>query len=561
MYTPDLTDAMYTKLQPGSDACIRLLHSSGTVGCAAPSVASVTGPITTASTTTAARDLPQGAVALVPAEQAGDFLLRCFQDSQLQERLSGVLIEHSESFSGWNEAPAAPYPAYAVHATQKDYPWNPSGLEISSLNFPFPIFQLDNISSPDAQLRAQYNKEDSQSATNIARMELTMEGSTNSSTCIAAHKCYPLGGNSIWSALPPIPPTQVSIPTDESKAPQPPPTIVVIAQIDSAGLFHKLIQGADSPLSGLIAMLAAAEVLGSLANGPAVVENYARRVIFLAVMGEPWDFMGSRRLLWEMEKGSSSVDGFSLDAIESLIEIGQVGKARRLGQSIASATPMGVQNENMTGTYQLYAHLEKAGPSAVAAAPLKSTLQSLGGSEVVLSNTSQVTPGLPPSTASSFLRQRPDIPAVVIEEFDTEFLNKPYHSQYDTVDRLDPEAIVSTAIFIARAVHALALGPTLGTSSNAPVLDVNITGVRETVGSLLGCLAEDSPGMGCPLVTNLMTPLDPGPAPHYVGILRTTTEGGYCVGCSMALLLIRGLVNCVKGKVAVVVAVNGAACQ
>lgn len=521
MNTLDLKNAMYTKLQPGSDACIRLLHSSGFVGCAAPSAALLSGPITTVSATTPVADIPQGAVALIPADQAGDFLLRCSTDTSLQQRLYGVLIEHSDEFPGWNEAPAAPYPSYATHATQRDYTWNPPGLGLTSLSFPFPIFQLDNVTSPNAQLRAQYNTETSNRAVNVARMELSMEGTGNSSACITAKTCYPLGGNSIWSALPPIAPSSPENNISNSS----PPIIVVVAQIDSTALFHRLIQAADSPLSGLIAMLAAAEILGSEANSAAVVEKYSRRVVFLAVMGEPWDFMGSRRLLWEMEQGSSSVDGLSLDAVEGLIEIGQIGKAQRQGQSIASAFPR--VNGNSSGTYQLYAHTEKTGAAAVAARPLQAALEavSFAGSEIVLSNASTTTPGLPPSTASSLLRQRPDLAAVVIEEFDTEFLNGPYHSQYDTVERIDPEAIVATAIFVARAVHALALGSELSTSLDAPVLEVNVTAVRESVGSLLGCLAEESPGMGCPLVTRLMSPLDPGPALHYVGILRTTTEG------------------------------------
>ena len=39
-------------------------------------------------------------------------------------------------------------------------------------------------------------------ALNIARMRLTMDASGNSSSCLAAQACLPLGGHSVAAALP-----------------------------------------------------------------------------------------------------------------------------------------------------------------------------------------------------------------------------------------------------------------------------------------------------------------------------------------------------------------------
>ena len=71
-------------------------------------------------------------------------------------------------------------------------------------------------------------------------------------------------------------------------------------------------QGAEAPLSGLVAMLAAAEALGNAS----AAGNYSRRLAFVALAGEPWGLMGSRRLLWQMHAGDPSVHGLRLDAVE-----------------------------------------------------------------------------------------------------------------------------------------------------------------------------------------------------------------------------------------------------
>ncbi len=71
-------------------------------------------------------------------------------------------------------------------------------------------------------------------------------------------------------------------------------------------------QGADSPLSGLVAMLAAAEALGRAGHAP----QYRRRLAFCALAGEPWGLMGSKRLLWELARRGNATAGLALDRID-----------------------------------------------------------------------------------------------------------------------------------------------------------------------------------------------------------------------------------------------------
>jgi hypothetical protein len=105
---------------------------------------------------TSSASLPQGAVALVTAVDAGSFLKHCLADSELKTRLGGVLIENSTTFPNWNAASPSPQAEYASYSNAT-YVWNPSGLGLINASFPFPIFQLDNVTSINARQRAEYN--------------------------------------------------------------------------------------------------------------------------------------------------------------------------------------------------------------------------------------------------------------------------------------------------------------------------------------------------------------------------------------------------------------------
>lgn len=67
-------------------------------------------------------------------------------------------------------------------------------------------------------------------------------------------------------------------------------------------------------MSGLAAMLAAAELL---ANHTEPVQ-FRRRIVFMALAGEPWGNMGSRRLLWEMSQHENSTQGLHLPNIDQV---------------------------------------------------------------------------------------------------------------------------------------------------------------------------------------------------------------------------------------------------
>jgi nicastrin len=97
---------------------------------------------------------------------------------------------------------------------------------------------------------------------------------------------------------------------------------------DRAALFEYLYdatQGADGPLSGLIAMLTALHALHSSATNTSSssssnsgFSSYSKRIVLLALAGEPWNYMGSRRLLFEAASGSNNTAGFNMSLVEQV---------------------------------------------------------------------------------------------------------------------------------------------------------------------------------------------------------------------------------------------------
>jgi len=70
-------------------------------------------------------------------------------------------------------------------------------------------------------------------------------------------------------------------------------------------------------------MLAAMSILSNAsaaaANAAPARDYYAaRQIVFVALAGEPWGYMGSRAFLWELERGGATVQGLDLALVDQV---------------------------------------------------------------------------------------------------------------------------------------------------------------------------------------------------------------------------------------------------
>ncbi|KAG0450445.1 hypothetical protein HPP92_026765 [Vanilla planifolia] len=322
-----------------------------------------------------------------------------------------------------------PLAEFAPHQNLS-FAWNPIGSGIMWNRHNFPVFLLPNESVQLLQEMAWKNEKNLNGHPSyVAEFDMVMQTTKietrNSASCLKEQSCLPLGGYSVWSALPPI-----SAPSFD-----PPKSILlVIASMDSASFFRDLSLGADSPMSGLIALLAAVDALSHVND----LSELRKQLVFAAFTGEAWGYLGSRRFLFELDMGTDSVKNLKSEMIEQVLEIGSVGKGIHQG----ATTFFAHSDKDTSSTKEILDALQKASVS-------------LGLDDVKVKKADTSNPGVPPSSLMPFLRKNYSIAAVALEDFDTSFTNKFYHSHLDNALNINSSSIAAAAILVARALYIL----------------------------------------------------------------------------------------------------------
>jgi nicastrin len=516
-----LEAALYTSSNDGSgtgadaDACVLLLHANGKVGCGEREK-NAKGPLLLVQESALhnARhyDLQNNVAVVVPAVDAGQLLIKLLtSNDSLPTTVGAVLIEFSESFPGWNPAQQNPLDEYKPEdfasgpgsVPNMTAVWNIAGLGLDNTSFPFAIFQLSNSTSSIARLRAQDNMnrlgqglDPSKHDFHFVDIDVRMDAA-NSTSCIADNTCLPLGGSSVFAALPPL---RHNASPDEK-------VILVVAQADAPpGLFHELAVGANAPLSGLVAVLAAARSLGRQIKRSSEL-SVRKQIVFAALRGESFGFMASRRLLWESYDFMSSSHFnhtrppliFKQDTIDTLIEVGSVGQSR----------------QTMRRETDLFAHAHKTGPEVIDAMQQAATADQDHLVRLGIRPSDRYS--VPPSSTWSFLRINKNTPAIVLTESDTLFADPAYASPWDR--NISVKAVATAAVLLARTLESLAFG------ANGPVREeIDGAVVEEDVAQLVDCLVVSGLEK-CELSQQMMTLHREPTKSHYLGILRTVAKG------------------------------------
>ncbi|EFJ51228.1 hypothetical protein VOLCADRAFT_103599 [Volvox carteri f. nagariensis] len=492
-----LKGAMYVELTDNR-ACVKLMTSSGPQGCEAPNEELVTAPLVHR------KDLwipyKGKRVVVVPAAEVSTLLSLLLSDSELHSRVAGVLVDPTAGRPAhYSTAAKFPSAEYALY-DNRSYPWNPFGAGFNRQFFGFPMYMLTSSMANEAARRASYNADNEfKGGRHVARFEVPMSAKGNSVQCITEQTCLPVGSYGVWTALP-------ALPDPSYNTTSPRPITLLVAQMDSNALFHELSRGAGTSVSGLISALVALTLLAT-ANDTA---SYSRQLAFVALPGEAFDYMGSKRLLYEMNLNSTFVQGLRLDLIDQVVEVGQIGAAWNPATNTSTFylhTQKGDKYGNTTA-------LVEAATAAAAAPSTNTSSNSSEPSRIRVQQASPDTPGIPPSSLMAFLRVKSSLSGLLVADFDTAFKNPYYQSEFDdgtnTIGAMlevcvCAAAIVDASLLLARTLHSLAIGNTAA-STNITTSNTTLFTDRALAINLVYCLMTQSPGLQCPLASELMTP-------------------------------------------------------
>uniref|UniRef100_A0A3P8TRQ4 Nicastrin n=1 Tax=Amphiprion percula TaxID=161767 RepID=A0A3P8TRQ4_AMPPE len=399
--------------------------------------------------------------------------------------------------------------------------WNPLGNGLSYEEYDFPIFSLkdDNDTQVIRQCYLNHNQAVNGSSPRypLCAMQLYshMSAVTDTATCMRRNDinfsispemvCDPLGDFNVWASTRPLNNTEKGHKMWEK-------VVIAAARLDSRSFFFDVAPGAESGASGFITLLAAAHALRNVTQ-----EAQPNRTIFYTFFqGETFDYIGSSRMVYDMENNQFTVD---LDNVHSVLEIGQVGLH---GESRLWLHSDPVSRRNSSVNEEVRKLIENL---QSAAAGLGFTVGEAGFSQP-----------LPPSSFQRFLRAR-QIPGVVIENHQLNFTNRYYESMYDNAEYLNvsyppnltPEeqlefvtdtakALTEVATMVARALYVQA-----GGEENQ---QDNINADRQIVSQMLyGFLVRSNNSWFQQLIpSDLTSHLTDRPTNFYVGVNQQSSE-------------------------------------
>ncbi|KAK9950885.1 hypothetical protein M0R45_006351 [Rubus argutus] len=386
---PDLQSSMYVTVD--GYPCVRLLNLSGEIGCSNPGREKVVAPIIRLKDS---NELSQLSAVLLSVEEIEIFFARILNDTTFGRNVAGVLVESGpesqNKLKGFSPALKFPQSDFAPYRSI-NYEWNPIGSGIMWNTYNFPVFLLSQSSTLTLQEAALNNEKNKKSYTaDVAEFDLVMQtmkaGTHDSESCLKENTCLPLGGYSVWSSLPPI---------NISSSEQSKPIILAVASMDSASFFRDKNLGADSPVSGLIALLAAVDALSKVDS----VDDFDKQLVFIVFTGEAWGYLGSRRFLLELDLQSDAVSGLNYSLIETVVEIGSVGK---------------VLNQEAKNFFVHTAGTSSATNETLDA--LRFAKDSVKSDHINVLSANASNPGIPPSSFMAFLRKNSLTSGVVLED-------------------------------------------------------------------------------------------------------------------------------------------------
>ena len=382
-------------------------------------------------------------------------------------------------------------------------------------DWPFPIFLVDNQTMVHTLIHECYKKFNEPRGEEprewpLCAIELIshMIAAVDTKTCQRRNDlinifaptlvCDPMGDQNIFHLN-----SQVDF-TKEKFADK--SVLLLSARLDTVNLFDKVETGLDSPTSSIVTLLSAAELMyrsGTLANED-------KKVLFALLNGESFDYIGSSRMAYDIKQNQ-----FPAKRQERQVSDDQDSKLQWPNldfKSILAHVELGqvISHQNAN----LFAHVHNTFND-------QQTLDDLvaEGQKVGLSIVKTPKKVLPPSSIQSLLKEDPNVPGILLSNFDESFTNKYYHSLYDNSSVQDFQ--VSHLIKVSETIAQFAYG-----QLNVPIPQ-DFRADEELISDLIECYTVTAQCKLFKAMTstdfNQASNLPDYPYPQYVGVDRSKT--------------------------------------
>lgn len=440
-------------------------------------------------------------------------------------------------YSDDSTCPNRPSSLYINETAINECDWNSAGSNILHESWPFPIFLVDDPTNSDFLLNdcyTQFNKpgEDNEPRDwPLCAVELSshMYAAVDTKTCMRRNTlvnifsptlvCDPLGDNNVFMLL--------NRPTADFERYENDSVIMLSARLDAINVFERAEIGADSPSSGIVTLLAVAQLLSEADELD--FSGQTKNVLFAFMNGEAFDYIGSSRLVYDMQQkefphqrhdadekkvqDEEEEEDKEVPSVEwPLVDLNSLSAALELGQ---------LYNHDFQ---RVFAHVDTTSHASQMVSDLKSAANIVGLTLSSASDSDEA--GLPPASLHSLLKERRDLPSVLLANFNRKYDNKYYHSIYDNATLLgykyeDGEngPLVQHLAKVAETVAGYVY--TVVSGGNDRDFNANKTLVNE----MLHCYTVTSK---CKLFEAVRGPNLPstsdwpeGPMPQYVGVERS----------------------------------------
>ncbi|KAL5020567.1 hypothetical protein ScPMuIL_003459 [Solemya velum] len=532
-------EKIYVQLS-GTSACFRRLNATHQVGCSS-AIGGNVGVIHLVSDETDFHWLIKNGphepyMALI---YAVNFTLDNVLRLQNSGRVNGIMVLDSDNDTslmpedGFSPDESCPGDQYGLYADDPDYKncqkttWNPVGKAMMFQDYSLPIFVLTNQTEINSIL-SFYETFNKPGVDGKARdypllaieMKDAMDAAKDSQTCIRRSNlvvnlnplkyCDPLGDQNVIA-------TVKAIPRNASNSYS---VIFAATRMDTFSLFENEYPSADSSVTGIVALLAAAEALAK-SQDDIINSHTSKDIVFVFFNGEAFDYIGSSRMIYDMEHNSfppnTAAQNLNWNNISHFIEVSQLGH-RDEDKLWIHSDPISRKNETVRSEIDTLINM----------------IKSIAVDADVPMDEADVANPLPPASVQQFLKKK-NISSVVISDHKTAYTNKFYNSRLDvakTINETYPpdlneterydyiteqaKMLANVSTTIARALYNLSTGDT-------PPREIEAD--PQTVAHMLYCFLHNPK---CELFKQILDAEDnkdlanaKKPFPFYVGVDST----------------------------------------